>query len=206
MEFNPRQGRYNPASSQSIQEETMRNTILAAALALATLAADAATVAGVNIADTVDVNGQKLVLNGAGLRKKLVFKVYTGALYLPARQSNPATVLGTDSPRRLVMHFLMDVDKGKIAEAWTDGLKANSPNASGDVRQAFVTLSSWMQDMKEGQEIVLTYVPGTGTTVQVAGANKGTLPGKTVADAILATWIGPKPGPGNDFKKAILGQ
>ena len=184
----------------------MRKVILAAALALATVAAEAATVAGVNIADSVEVNGQKLVLNGAGLRKKMMFKVYTGALYLPARQSNPAAVLGSDSARRMVMHFIMDVDKGKIAEAWTDGLGANTPNAPADVKQAFATLGSWMQDMKEGQEIVLTYVPGSGTTVQVAGTVKGTLAGKAFADAILATWVGPKPGPGKEFKNAVLGQ
>lgn len=184
----------------------MRKVILAAALALATSGAEAATLAGVNIADAVDVNGQKLVLNGAGLRKKLMFKVYTGALYLPAKQSNPAAVLGSDAPRRMVMHFIMDVEKDKIAEAWTDGLGANTPKAAADVKQAFASLASWMQDMKEGQEIVLTYVPGSGTTVQVAGTMKGTLPGKAVSDAILATWVGPKPGPGADFKKSVLGQ
>jgi len=184
----------------------MRRFILAAALTVAAINADAATVAGVKIADQASVNNQNLVLNGAGLRKKLMFKVYTGALYLPAKSSNATTILATDSPRRMVMHFLMDVDKEKIAEAWTDGLKDNTPNASPEVKTAFSTLSSWMQDMKEGQEIVMTYVPGIGTTVTVAGQNKGTLGGKAVADAILNTWIGPKPGPGGDFKKSILGQ
>jgi hypothetical protein len=52
----------------------------------------------------------------------------------------------------------------------------------------------------------MTYVPGTGTTVTVNGKVKGTLPGKAVNDAIVATWIGPDPGPGGDFKKAVLGQ
>lgn len=184
----------------------MRRFILAAALSVAAINADAATVAGVKIADQASVNNQNLVLNGAGLRKKLMFKVYTGALYLPAKNANATTIIATDSPRRMVMHFLMDVDKGKIAEAWTDGLKDNTPNASPEVKTAFNTLSSWMQDMKEGQQIVMTYVPGIGTTVEVAGKSKGTLGGKAFADAILNTWIGPKPGPGTDFKKAILGQ
>lgn len=183
----------------------MRRLILAASLVLAT-AAGAATVAGVNIPDTSDVNGQKLVLNGAGLRKKFFIKVYTGALYLPAKQANAAAVLSADAPRRMVMHFVYDVDKGKIAEAWEEGLEANSPNASAEVKTAFKSLSSWMDDMKDGQELAMTYVPGTGTTVQVNGKVKGTLPGKAVADAILATWIGPKPGPGDDFKKAVLGK
>ena len=69
----------------------MRKLVLAAALTLSAVTASAATVAGVNIADTTTVNGQNLVLNGAGLRKKLFIKVYTGALYLPAKQANPAS-------------------------------------------------------------------------------------------------------------------
>ena len=184
----------------------MRKLILAAALTLTAVTAGAATVAGTKIEDTTTVAGQNLVLNGAGLRKKFVVKVYVGALYLPSKQSNAAAILAADAPRRMVMHFLYDVDKGKMAEAWADGLKDNTPNASAEVKTAFKTLSTWMEDMKEGQRIVLTYAPGTGTTVEVNGKNKGTLGGKAVADAILNTWVGPKPGPGADFKKAILGQ
>ena len=184
----------------------MRKLILAAALSLAAVTASAATVAGVKVDDTSNVGGQNLVLNGAALRKKFVVKVYVGALYLPSKQSNAAAILTADAPRRQVMHFLYDVDKGKMAEAWQEGLADNTPNASAEVKTAIKTLSSWMEDMKEGQKIVLTYAPGTGTTVEVNGKNKGTLGGKAVADAILNTWIGPKPGPGADFKKSILGK
>lgn len=184
----------------------MRKTILAVALLAASLTATAATVAGAKIEDSVSVNNQNLVLNGAGLRKKFVVKVYVGALYLPSKQTNAAAIIAADTPRRMVMHFLYDVDKEKMAEAWTEGLAANTPNASPEVKTAFKTLSTWMDDVKEGQRIVMTYVPGIGTTVEVAGKNKGTLGGKAVADAILATWVGPKPGPGADFKKAVLGQ
>jgi hypothetical protein len=146
------------------------------------------------------------VLNGAALRKKFVVKVYVGGLYLPSKTTSAASILAADAPRRQVMHFLYDVDKEKMAEAWTEGLRDNTPNASPEVKTAFQTLSSWMEDMKEGQQIVLTYVPGIGTTVEVNGRNKGTLGGKAIADAILNTWIGPKPGPGGDFKKGVLGQ
>jgi hypothetical protein len=183
----------------------MRKLILAATLVFAATAG-ATTVAGVKVPDTVDAGGHKLVLNGAGLRKKFVIKVYVGSLYLNQKQNNAAAILTADAPRRQVLHFLFDVGKGKMAEAWEEGLEDNTPNASPEVKTAFKTLSSWMEDMKEGQQIVLTYVPGTGTTVEVNGKNKGTLGGKAVADAILNTWVGPKPGPGSDFKKAILGQ
>lgn len=166
----------------------------------------AATIGGVNLADTTTAGGQTLVLNGAGLRKKLFIKVYTGALYLPAKQGSAERILAADAARQMVMHFTYNVEKEKIAEAWQEGLVNNTPNTTPAVKQAFSTLSSWMEDMKKGERIVLTYVPGAGTTVEVKGKVKGVLPDKAVADAILATWIGPQPGPGDDFKKAVLGQ
>lgn len=185
----------------------MRKMIAALGLTLVLApAAQAANVAGVKLADSIAVNGQNLALNGAALRKKLFIKVYVGGLYLASKQSNPQAILASDAPRQMTMNFVYDVDKAKIVEAWEEGLAANTPNASAEVKNAFKTLGSWMEDMKEGQSLQLTYVPNKGTTVTVNGKVKGTLPGKATADAILATWIGPKPGPGEDFKKGLLGK
>lgn len=183
-------------------------TFFAAVLVATALTSGAATVGGVRVPDTTDVTpqNQRLVLNGAGMRKKLFIKVYAGALYLPARQSDAAAILSADVARRMVMHFVFSVGKEKIAEAWHEGLRDNVPSASAEVRSNFNVLSSWMEDVKDGQSIVLTYVPGIGTTVDVNGKTKGVLGGKATADAILATWIGPKPGPGEDFKSAVLGR
>ena len=168
--------------------------------------ADAADVGGASLSDTVTAGGQTLVLNGGGVRKKFFIKVYAAGLYLPAKQTSAERILAADVPRQMVMHFLYDVDKAKIAEAWEEGLAANTPGAPASVARSFATLASWMEDMKKGERIVMTYVPGTGTAVEVRGRVKGVLPDKAVADAILATWIGPKPGPGADFKSAILGR
>ena len=182
--------------------KTLTPAILALFLALP---AAAGTVAGVTLPDKADVDGKSLVLNGMGLRKKAIFKIYVAGLYLPQKEKSAAKVLGADVPRRMVLHFIYDVSKDQMCEAWHDGLKDNTPNASAEVKKSFDTLCSWMDGVGEGQKLVLTYVPGTGTTVELGGKAKGTLPGKATADAILSTWIGQKPGPGEDFKKAVLG-
>ena len=75
----------------------------------------------------------------------------------------------------------------------------------GPVVNCNVTKRGWMDGVGKGQKLTLTYVPNEGTHVQIGGKDKGVLPGKATADAILATWIGPDPGPGKDFKKAVLG-
>ena len=178
-------------------------TLLAFAFALPLLAA---TIAGVNLENSVSVNNQTLVLNGGGIRKKFFIKVYVGGLYLPAKNKDATAIMAADAPRRMVMHFVYSVSKDQMCDAWSEGLEANTPNASAEVKGAFKTLCSWMEPIPKGNRLVLTYVPGTGTTVEINGKMKGTLPGKPTADAILATWLGPKPGPGEDFKDAVLGK
>jgi hypothetical protein len=180
--------------------------LLLSLMLLVPMVSSAATVAGVNLEDKTTVNGQTLVLNGAGLRKKFFIKVYVGGLYLTAKMSNPASILAADSPRRMVMSFLYSVSKDQMCEAWEEGLEANTPHASAEVKNAFKTLCSWMEPIPKGNRLVLTYVPGTGTMVEVNGKMKGTLPGKATADAIVSTWIGPKPAMGDDFKNAVLGK
>lgn len=185
---------------------TVIPALLALVLSVPAVPAGAATLAGVTLPDKADAGGKSLVLNGMGLRKKLVIKVYVGGLYLAQKESSPAKVLGADSPRRMVLHFLYDVSKEQMCDAWEEGLAANTPNASAEVKKNFTTLCTWMDGVGKGQKLSLTYVPGEGTTVDIGGKAKGTLPGKPTADAILATWIGPDPGPGEDFKNDVLGK
>lgn len=173
-------------------------------LCLATPPASAGELAGVKMADSVDVGGHQLVLNGMGLRTKLIFKVYVAGLYLPAKQSDAAAILAADAPRHVVMEFVRSVDKGKICDGWKEGLEANTPGASAEVKKQFDTLCSWLQDVKSGDQYVYTYIPGQGTEVSLKGTSLGTLEGKEFADALFSCWLGKEP-PGEDFKKGLLG-
>ncbi len=55
----------------------------------------AAEVGGVKLDAKASVGGQELVLNGAGIRTKVFFKVYVASLYLPAKATDLAGVLAT---------------------------------------------------------------------------------------------------------------
>jgi hypothetical protein len=160
---------------------------------------------GVTLPTQMDVDGQALVLNGTATRKKFIVKVYVAGLYLPARETDAERILDADAPRHLVMHFVHDVDKKKMCDAWNEGLEKNTPDATPELKGQFETLCSYMEDIKKGEQFVFTYLPGSGTRVSVKGVEKGTIEGKAFADALFKVWIGPHPGPGEGFKKQLLG-
>ena len=160
----------------------------------------------VTIARQIDVAGNTLVLNGYALRKKFIIKVYVAALYVTAKSNSPDQILAADAPRRMFFSFIYGVHKNQLCDAWTEGLEKNTPSASAELKAQFATLCGYMTDMKKTDLMYLTYVPGQGTTIEIRGEVKGTLPGKEFADAVLRTWIGPKPGPGDGFKQDVLGR
>ena len=69
----------------------------------------AAEVSGVRLDDQVVVGNQTLLLNGAGTRYKLVFKVYVSGLYLAAKKSSAAEVFAAAGPKRVSIAMLRDV-------------------------------------------------------------------------------------------------
>jgi len=182
----------------------MKRLVFAVGLAFAS-AAFAANVAGVDLPETRLAGESKLVLQGGALRSKMMFKVYVAGLYLPARRADAAAILGADEPRRMEMHFLRAVGSDKVCEGWREGLAANTPNASAELERQFDQLCALVPDTQEGTLVALDYRPGQGTAISVGGKAVGTIAGKAFADAVLACWIGPRPGPGADFKKALLG-
>lgn len=173
-----------------------------AALALS-LPALARQVGGVDFAETLSVGGQELALNGAGVRKKFVVKVYAGGLYLAQRSADAEAVLAADAPKRVRMVFLRDVDKGKILETYREGFQNNG--AGPALLKQLERIAPAIVDMRRGGEMFVTYVPGQGTTVAAAGGQPVTVEGKEFADAMFKNWLGPSPADAA-LKQAFLGK
>ncbi len=165
---------------------------------------------GVTMPDQVTVGGSTLTLNGMGVRiKKVAFigiKVYVAGLYLPARSSNPEAILSANEPKQIVMHFLYkDVGKDKLVEGWTEGFEKNSHDMMPTLKARLETFNGYWSDMKTGDVAVLTYVPGTGTKVEIKGREMGVIEGQDFARALFAIWLGPNP-PNKELKEGLLGK
>lgn len=183
----------------------MRTVFALCVVLTVAVSAQAGELAGVIMADTTAVGDEELVLNGMGLRKKAIIKVYVAGLYLPTKQNDAEKILSSDTPRQLAMDFKFGVSGDKMCGAWDDCLDGNVPDATDQIKADFKRLCGFMDDMGKGDKMVFTYVPGKGTESSVKGQSKGTIVGKPFADALYSCWIGPNP-PGEAFKKGLLGE
>jgi len=180
--------------------------LAAAALAAAFPARPAAAkeLAGVTMPDTLAAGDKTLTLNGLGLRKKAIFKVYVGGLYLETPSKDAAAILASDSAKAVRMTFLRDVSKNQLKDAFAEGFENNAKEKAAAQKAAIDKLYGLLPDMKENHTLSLTYVPGKGTSVMHDDKVLGVIEGKDFAEALFALWLGPKP-PSEDLKKGMLG-
>ena len=61
------------------------------------------TLAGVKYEEASEIRGNKLQLNGAGIRYKGPFKVYTAGLYVTKKSNTPEDVLATPGAKRMAV-------------------------------------------------------------------------------------------------------
>ena len=175
-------------------------------LALAATGASAADVQGVHLSDHATVGGKDLVLNGAGLRIKLFFKVYVGSLYLPAKATTAQAVLG-QSPRRIQLNTLRDLTAQQLIDSLNEGLAANTTDAErAAIKPQIEELETIMRSFNEtktGSVVTLDYI-GDVTHIGLDGQERGAIGGDAFNRALTDIWIGAHPAQ-NDLKKALLG-
>lgn len=181
---------------------------LAAAVLLGGANAGAVEVASVKLEDNVRSDAGELVLNGAGLRTKFVFKVYVAALYLPQKERSAAAILQGDGPRRVVLHMLRNVEGESLHEALDEGLRNNLPAAALDaLKTPLARLGQVFRAIGEAKEgdLIQLDISTAGLAVTVNGRVRDQIASEALGRALLRVWLGDKPADGA-LKNALLGK
>jgi hypothetical protein len=181
-------------------KSTLVALLLSSSLALPT---HARMVSGIPLSETIEVDGTPLALNGAALQKVLMFKLYTVGLYLEEPTADASKAIGSDQVKHLRLHVLHSLSKKQISGAIRDGFVREAAGGLPALQDRLQQLLGSLRDVEKGEELHLTYVPGTGTTIETAG-ERTVIAGKDFADALFAIWLGantdvPK------VKKGLLG-
>lgn len=181
--------------------------ILLLTLALPALAA--VEVAGVKFEDRVKVGAGDTVLNGAGLRVKVFFKVYSIALYLPQKQTTTAAVLAAKGPKRIAIVTLRDLTAEQFVDSLIEALTKNHDAATMTALKP--RIDQFRKDMlsignaPEKSVVNLDWLPDSGTRLSFNGSAKGAdIPGEDFYSALLRIWIGEDPAQAN-LKDLLLG-
>jgi len=194
----------------------MRGLLTAASLALLlTLLptrgaqADTVDIGGVKYETVQDVGGQKLQLNGAGIRYKVIIKVYTAGLYLGSKASTPEAVLAAGGPKRIHIVALRDIDGNDLGKLFTKGMEQNAPreefmkSINGVLKIA--ELFAAKKELTKGEHFSVDWIPGTGSVVSVNGKPQGEpIKEPEFFNALLRIWIGKAPAD-DQLKDALLG-
>lgn len=168
------------------------------------------TVSGVTYPDSVDLRGGKAQLNGAGVRYKAVFKVYTAGLYLTKKASTPEEVLAAPGPKRMQIVMLREIDSSELGRLFSRGMEDNMEKAAfsklipGVLRMS--DIFSKHKKLVAGDVFLVDWVPGVGTIITVKGVPEGE-PFKEPEfyNALLRIWLGPNPADWK-LKDALVGK
>src|SRR6266481_6049571 len=180
-------------------------TLICVMPALAAGAADGKECKGITFPDQAQVEGNNLTLNGLGLRQATMLKVsvYVAALYVTKASTDPNAILGSDTPKELILQFVRDVGADDLRKGWDEGFEKNAKGQLPALKERIETFKGWTADIKSGQRLTFIAKPGQGTQVDVNGAVKGTIKGDDFAKALFSIWLGDPPNP--EIKSGLLG-
>lgn len=140
----------------------------------------------------------ELVLAGTGTREVFWIDTYTLALYLPRDMVSPAAIMdpGVAKDVRIYPVYGGDIPDD-MPEAWEEELGAVlSERTMARLRDVYSRMST-------GDEVIVRYRPGEGTSLSINGAPMEQIDSHAPMRAMLEMWIGPDPI-SQDLKEALL--
>lgn len=185
--------------------------LLAAALwAGAPAHAQDVELAGVKYAPTLTLANTTLRLNGAGVRYKAVFKVYTAGLYLTAKAATTEQVLAASGPRRLHIVMLRKINASELGRLFTRGMEDNArPGEMSKLIPGILKMGdifSARKQLAEGESFSVDFVPGVGATILVNGRPMAEpIKEPEFFNALMRIWLGDSPADAM-LKSALLGE
>ncbi|MBL7003060.1 MAG: chalcone isomerase family protein [Gammaproteobacteria bacterium] len=166
-------------------------------------------VAGITFAEQIKAasSQQTLVLNGAGIRYKFIFKIYAAALYVEQPTQTADSILNHSGQKLLTLHILYDeIEKQAMIDAYIDGFKSNLNDDEYKALESKINqLISLQKDYTTGDTLSFDYQPNKGTDIIINEQLQGTIQGSDFNKALLQIWIGKKPAT-NSLKNKLLGK
>ena len=156
--------------------------------------------------DVLKLENTELHLNGSGYRKKGLFTLYEGALYLQQPSRDAQAIIGADAP----MAIRIQITSGFVSQQkMLDALQQGFQNATGGNTNRIASQIQQFQQcfsdpINKDDVFVLSNIPGSGVLVVKNGTQKGRISGVEFKQALFGIWLSDRPAD-NGLKRAMLG-
>ncbi len=184
----------------------MKKLVILLVLALMVGLAYGAEIAGVHFEDGISVADQKLILNGTGLRKKMLVKVYVAGLYLKEKSSDALSIIEADQPMAIILKFIYDeVPAEKLIETWKEGFEKSTKKDTSKLQREIEEFNSiFNAPAKKGDTYEFIYLPTKETVVRINNSEKRKISGLPFKKALFGIWLCDDPAD-RSLKEGLLG-
>lgn len=163
-------------------------------------------VSGVKLGSTLTVEGNRLTLNGAGIREKFWIDLYVGSLYLTSKSSDPKEIIESEEIAAIKIDVVSGIiTSDKLISAIDDGFENATGGKIDPIRDRIKTFKSFLEEkINKKDTFMFVYIPDQGTIVYKNGVKKGVVKGHDFKKALFGIWLCNKPAD-KDLKKDMLG-
>jgi len=165
------------------------------------------TLNGITVPAKLKQDNTELILNGAGIRTKLFFKLYTSGLFVTAKSKNGNEIAAADKPTA----FRLTITSGMISsenmseavqEGFGKSMKGNTAPLQAKINEFINTFKK--EAIKENDVFEMWYLPGVGVKTYKNGKLQSTIAGLDFKKALFGMWLGDDPVD-EDMKEDLLG-
>ena len=165
------------------------------------------TVAGVKVDPKLNLEGQSLVLNGAGTRVKFFMDMYVGALYLEKKTANASEIINSKEGAAIKINIVSGlISSDKMITAINEGFENSTGKKTAPLKAKIDKFKSFFKDeIRKGDVFIIINNPEEGVVVYKNGTKKGSIEGHDFKKAMFGIWLCDKPAD-KDLKKEMLGK
>ncbi len=180
--------------------------LLFAVVSIATTSAQTKA-AGVIIPNNVSFEGEKLVLNGVGVREKFWMDMYAGALYLGSKSLDAKAIINANDPMAIKLHMVSSlITSDKMIDAVNEGFEnATNGKTSGISSEISKFKAFFSEEINKEDVFDIVYIPSKGVLVYKNGKEKGSIKGMEFKKALFGIWLSDKPAD-KKLKQGMLGK
>ena len=189
-------------------EVIMKNILLVFIIVILSASALTAApqIAGVSLEDKVIYDNYDYKLKGAGIRKKLVLKLYVGSLYTNREAEDTdkilkgpvASVIRLDIISGIITSKLM---KETVQEGFDKAMDGDTSSLQNEIDNFIAVFS---EEINKGDQFTFVSLPGVGVTAYKGSEKLTVILNDKFREVLFSIWLGNDPAD-KKLKKKMMG-